>query len=174
MSQDRAAKRHRWRLACEVVCEGRSQRAIVLDMSETGIFVQTGTRLPPGAEVEVRVLLTDGAEPMSLRAKVARNKKVPSQLTSVARGGVGLKILDAPAAYYQTIASLAGTDTPPQPSATIAPQSAGTRFRVRVKQTDGPRSRNVEIAANSRDEALTLALAQVGAGWEAVTADAIG
>ena len=174
MTKDRIATRHRWRLACEVVSDGRSQRAIVLDMSETGVFVQTGTRLPPGAEVDVRVLLTDGAEPILLRARVARNKQVPPQLTSVARGGVGLKILDAPPAYYETIASLEGSDAKRQPNASAVPQPARTRFRVRVKQADGPRSRSVEILADSPDDARALALAQVGAGWEAVGADVLG
>ncbi len=174
MSENRIAKRHRWRLPCEVVSEGRSQRAIVLDLSETGLFVQTGTRLPPGVEVEVRVLLTDGAEPTVLRARVARNKQVPPQLTSVARGGVGLKILDAPAAYYETLASLEGSDSLRQPNVSPAPQPARTRFRVRVKQSDGPRSRSVEILADSPDDARALALAQVGTGWEAVTADVLG
>ena len=177
MSDLRSAKRHKWRLACEIVSDGRSQRAIVIDISESGVFVQTGTRLPPGSEVEVRLLLTDATEPILLRAMVARNKQVPPQLTSVARGGVGLRILDAPAVYYETIASLDGGDSRRQPSAPAAPpaapEPARTRFRVRVKQSDGPRSRSLEILAESADEALARALAQVGAGWEAVTADSI-
>ena len=172
------AKRHKWRLPCEVVSsDGRSQRAIVVDLSETGVFVQTGTRLLPGSEVNVRLLLTDATEPIQLRARVARNKQVPPQLTSVARGGVGLKILDAPAAYYETIASLEGADSLRQPSAPAAPpaapEPARTRFRVRVKQSDGPRSRSVEILAESPDEARARALAEVGAGWEAVTTEVL-
>ncbi len=122
MSDHRVAKRHKWRLACEVVSEGRSQRAIVIDLSTTGIFVQTGTRVPPGSEVEVRLLLPDATEPILLRAKVARNKQVPPQLTSVARGGVGLRILEAPTAYYETIGSLEGGDSPRQPNAVAAPE----------------------------------------------------
>ena len=177
MSDPRVAKRHKWRLACEVVSDGRSQRAIVIDISRTGVFVQTGTRLPPGAEVAVRLLLTDATEPILIRAKVARNKQVPPQLTSVARGGVGLRILDAPQAYYETIASLEGGDSRRQPSVTVAtpaaPEPARTRFRVRVKQSDGQRSRSVEILAESPDEARTRALAEVGAGWEAIAADSI-
>jgi Tfp pilus assembly protein PilZ len=183
VSEPRVAKRHKWRLACEVVCEGRSQRAIVIDLSQTGVFVQTGTRLPPGANVDVRLMLTDAAEPILLRAKVARNKQVPPQLTSVARGGVGLKIVDAPNAYYETIASLEGGDSrrqtgapaasPAAPAPPAAPKPAGTRFRVRVKQSDGPRSRSVEVLADSPDEARARVLAEVGAGWEAVAADSI-
>ena len=184
MAEGRVAKRHRWRLPCEVVSEGRSQRAIVLDLSETGLFVQTGTRLPPGAEVEVLVRLAESVEPIRLRAQVARNKQVPPQLTSVARGGVGLRILDAPPAYYQQIDALDGAgkkrspaDAAPAPTPTPAPAPAPApaklRFRVRVKQNDGPRSRSLEIVAASADEARARALADVGSGWEAVAAEAL-
>ena len=174
MSKSLVAKRHRWRRACEIISEGRSQRAIVLDLSATGVFVQTGTRLPPGAQVEIRMLLADRGEPIRLRARVARNKQVPPQLTSVAHGGVGLKILDAPAAFYTAIAALDATGAPPQAGIAPTPQTARVHFRVRVKQTEGPRSRSLEIVADSPEGACALALAQVGAGWEAVAAEPLG
>lgn len=181
MSESRAAKRHKWRLPCEIVSEGRSQRAIVLDLSESGLFVQTGTRLPPGAEVEVRVRLADSAEIVTLRAQVARNKQVPPQLTSVARGGVGLKILDAPLAYYEQVNSLDNNSgkqsvpaaTPGTTGAPTPPPAVRNRFRVRVKQSDGPRSRTLEILAETADEARDRALADAGKGWEAVAVEAI-
>jgi hypothetical protein len=44
---------------------------------------------------------------------------------------------------------------------------------VRVKQCEGPRSRSIEILADSADEARARALADVGSGWEAVAAEAI-
>ncbi len=178
MPESRVAKRHRWRLACEVVSEGRSHRAIVLDLSESGLFVQTGTRLPPGSVVELRVRLLESAEPLLLRAQVARNKQVPPQLTSVARGGIGLRILDAPAAYYEQIRALAGSGggkrSPGGDEAKCASSPALLRFRVRVKQSDGPRSRSIEILASSAVEARDRALADIGSGWEAVGAEAIG
>ena len=171
MGEGRTAKRHKWRLPCEIVSEGRSQRAIVLDISESGLFVQTGTRLPPGAEVEVRLRLEQSDEQVEVRAQVARNKQVPPQLTSVARGGVGLKILDAPLAYYEQINALGGEAKPP--AAAAAPAPPRDRFRVRVKQCEGPRSRSLEILAESADEARTRALSEVGSGWEVVTAETI-
>jgi Tfp pilus assembly protein PilZ len=180
VADGRVAKRHKWRLPCEIVSEGRSQRAIVLDLSESGLFVQTGTRLPPGVEVEVRVRLADSAETVLLRAQVARNKQVPPQLTSVARGGVGLRILDAPLAYYEQVNALdnvAGDGVRPvgaaAPVAAPSPAPPQNRFRVRVKQSDGPRSRSLEILANSADEARTRALSDAGVGWEAVAVEAI-
>ena len=157
--------------ALRIVSEGRSQRAIVLDVSESGIFVQTGTRLPPGSAVEVHVRMLANEEPLLLRARVARNKQVPPQLTSVARGGVGLKILDAPPAYYDQIKAMIDVDKAPRVAP--APQTPRNRFRVRVKQREGPRSRSLEILADSEEEARARALADVGSGWEAVTAEAL-
>ena len=174
MAKNRAARRHKWRLSCEVVSAGRSQRAIVLDISESGLFVQTGTRLPPGAEVEVRVRLMTNEEPVALRARVARNKQVPPQLTSIARGGVGLRILDAPRAYYDQIQALENTEAANAPTAADAPKPATGRFRVRVKQSGGQRSRCLEIVADSIEDARSRALAELGSGWEAVTTEAIG
>ena len=174
MSNPRVAKRHKRRLACEVVSEGRPQAAIVLDLSETGLFVQTGTRLPPGSEVEVRLRVDGVPAPISLRARVARNKQVPVQLTSVARGGVGLRIIDAPREYFATIAALDGVPLDARSPEVAPPAPAQLRFRVRVKQCDGPRSRSVEIDAASPDQARTRVLAQVGPGWEAVAAEALG
>jgi hypothetical protein len=85
-------------MACELKADGREQRAIVIDYSRTGLFVQTSARLSPGTQVELWIQSEEQREPMLLRAAVARQKAVPSNLTSVAQGGVGLRILDAPRA----------------------------------------------------------------------------
>jgi hypothetical protein len=177
--EHRVAKRHRWRLPCEIVFEGGTQRALVLDLSASGLFVQTGVRLRPGAEVEVRLQLEHVVEPIHLRARVARAKHVPSHLTTVARGGVGLRIHQAPAKYLEAIASLESgkvlranmvqDGAVEKPAATTRP-----RFRVRVQQSDGPRSRRIELHADSVEQARALALQEAGTGWEIVSADAIG
>jgi hypothetical protein len=183
MSESRVAKRHRWRLPCEIVFEGGTQRALVIDLSSTGIFVQTGVRLRPGADVEIRLQLEHLSEPVLLRARVARAKHVPTHLTTVARGGVGLHLREAPAAYLEAIAALesgkplrgnvvnegGGLDKPEPAPAEVRP-----RFRVRVQQCDGPRSRRLELHADSVEHARKLALAEVGKGWEVVSADRLG
>jgi hypothetical protein len=197
MAENRVAKRIRRRMACELRAEGRRQRAIVLDFSRTGLFVQTSARLSPGAQVELWLQFEDQREPILLRAVVARQKAVPSNLTSVAQGGIGLRIVDAPRAYYElcgeagdaaptlppvragggaadppgrapaTPASAAAKPAPP------APPPALPRFRVRVKQKDGPRSRILDIVAETAERARAAALAQVGAGWEALGAERV-
>jgi Tfp pilus assembly protein PilZ len=176
LAETRAAKRHRWRLPCEVLSEGSSVRAFVLDLSATGLFVQTAARLRPGADVEVRLQIATLPEPISLRARVARTRQVPTQLTTIAKGGVGLRLRDVPKRYIDAIeklesgAGLRGADASESnaPAATDRP-----RFRVRVKQSDGPRSRNIELRAKDAEQARALALREVGKGWEAVGAERV-
>jgi hypothetical protein len=163
-------------MACELVADGRLQRAIVLDVSKTGMFVQTSSRLIPGTSVELQLRFDTNDEPVSIRARVVRHRSVPSNLTSVAQGGIGLRILEAPPAFYE---SLRNQDSTVPPARTVAPLAAppaapsGPRFRVRVKQTDGPRSRMLDVAAATADSARAAALAMTGPGWEALGAEPV-
>ncbi|MCL4684352.1 PilZ domain-containing protein [Myxococcota bacterium] len=179
MGQQRSAKRVRRRMACELRAEGRLQSAIVLDVSQTGLFVQTSTRLAPGTVVEVQIRTGANDEPIQLRARVVRHKSVPANLTSVAHGGIGLRILEAPKTFYDALgeeavpggigASQGAARTPERPAPTPTP----ARFRVRMKQIEGSRSRTLEVAAATADAARASALAQLGSGWEALDADAL-
>ncbi|MEB2345092.1 MAG: PilZ domain-containing protein [Deltaproteobacteria bacterium] len=191
MAEQRIARRIRRRMACELKADGRQQRAIVIDLSHTGLFVQTSARLSPGTQVELLLQFEGDREPLLLRAAVARQKAVPSNLTSVAQGGIGLRIVDAPRAYYELVGETAApvpaaaptippasSPRPPMPAADPktapeAPPSSPPRFRVRVKQSDGPRSRILDIAAETAERASAAALAQVGAGWEALGAERV-
>lgn len=182
MAQKRAAKRFRRRMACELVADGRPQRAIVLDVSATGMFVQTSTRLLPGTPVELQLRFEPNDEPMAIRARVVRHRSVPANLTSVAQGGIGLRILEAPPSFYESLRGQAddATDTrtatgpaPLQPAPGPAPALSAPRFRVRMKQTEGPRSRILDVAAETADAARAVALAQLGSGWEALGAEPV-
>ena len=176
MAQKRAARRFRRRMACELVAEGRQQRAIVLDVSSTGMFVQTSTRLVPGTPVELQLRFEPNDEPITIRARVVRHRSVPANLTSVAQGGIGLRILDAPPSFYESLRGQDGDAAPihtANASAGPAPLPSAPRFRVRVKQTDGPRSRMLDVAAETADAARAMALAQVGSGWEALAAEPV-
>lgn len=180
MAQNRTAKRFRRRMACELIADGRPQRAIVLDVSSTGMFVQTSTRLVPGTRVELQLRFETNDEPIAIRARVVRHRSVPANLTSVAQGGIGLRIVEAPPSFYE---SLRGRDddatnarNPAGPAAlqpAPAPAPSGPRFRVRVKQSDGPRSRMLDVAAETADAARAMALAQLGSGWEALGAEPV-
>lgn len=150
-------------------------RAFVLDLSSTGLFVQTGARLRPGADVEVRLQIATLPEPLLLRARVARTKQVPTQLTTIAHGGVGLRLREVPKHYLEAIERLdsgTGLRAGEQPKAS-APAVDRPRFRVRVKQSDGPRSRSIDLCADDPEQARAFALREVGTGWEAVSAERV-
>ncbi len=180
MAQKRAAKRFRRRMACELTADGRPQRAIVLDVSANGMFVQTSTRLLPGTPVDVQLRFDTNDEPMAIRARVVRHRSVPANLTSIAQGGVGLRILEAPPSFYERLrgevegATNTRTATAPAPlQAAPAPAPSAPRFRVQMKQTEGPRSRILDVAAETADAARAAALAQLGSGWEALGAEPV-
>jgi hypothetical protein len=179
MSQKRATKRVRRRMACEVIADGCRQSGIVIDLSRAGLFVQTSTRLFPGTVVELRIRFPTSDEPVGLRARVVRHKAVPANLTSVARGGIGLRILEAPHAYYEALGADEAREAPRVPAGAEhanqrpADTPGPARFRVRMKQIEGPRSRLLDVAAATADAARVTALAQLGSGWEALEAEAI-
>jgi len=205
------ADRIRRRVTCELQLDGRSYRGIVLDLSESGVFVQTEATPPPGTRVRLRLRTAGGVE-FVVEATVARRQVAPPQLASVVRGGLGLRVEDPPAAYFKLIGmeaaagtgrSLGGPGAPapgaaaagaapagapgafgsagPSRAAPRAPAPAApsppppdTRpeFRVRVKQSDGPRSRTLKVKAGSPSEARRNALAELGKGWEILSVEA--
>jgi hypothetical protein len=159
LKENRKAKRVRRRVPCEIRYEGRRLSGIVIDMSRTGLFVQSGTPLPLRTLIEVELILGPKGESVVLRAHVARRMVVPHQL---AKGGIGLHIVEAPTAYYQAIDGDAGNaEVPP----------SRPRFRVRVKQANGPRSRVLQVDAATADEARSRALSSLEGDWEALAVE---
>lgn len=94
------------RIVCEIVVDGRAERAFVLDLSARGLFVQTQSTPEPGSLVEVRLSLDEGA-PVALDAVVARQRKVhPGAIAAGEIRGLGLELKMAPEAYFTLIRSL--------------------------------------------------------------------
>jgi hypothetical protein len=182
------AERIRRRVTCELQLDGRSYRGIVLDLSETGVFVQTEATPPPGTRLRIKLHASGGIE-FEVDASVARRQVAPPQLASVVRGGLGLRVEEPPPAYFKLIGmeppkgggrarAGSGTAAGPAPQAPAPapppPPVEDTRveFRVRVKQSDGPRSRTLKVKAGSPSEARRNALAELGRGWEILSIEA--
>jgi PilZ domain len=182
----RPAERIKRRITCELLLDGRRYRGIVLDVSATGIFVQTEATPGPGSSIRVRFHAAGGEE-FEVAAAVARRRVAPPQLATVVRGGLGLRLLQPPPAYFEMTgiaapvagraaaarkgpaSGAAGAAKAPAPKPAPDPD---LEFRVRVKQTDGPRSRSLKIRAASPDAARRAALRQLGRGWEILSVDA--
>lgn len=185
-SSSRSARVKR-RLTCELELDCRRYRGIVLDLSETGVFVQTEATPKPGNRLRLRFHGSAGGA-FEVDASVARRQVAPPQLASVVRGGLGLRVHAPPPAYFELLGrpgeaaaaasapAAAAPGTSPRtapagaaraaPAPAPAPAPAGEPYRVRLKQSDGPRSRSVEVRATSPSEAAQRALADAGRGWE--------
>ena len=82
---------------------------------------------------------------------------VAPHLRSVAPCGVGVRIQDAPAAYYEFVHGLTND--------AVSAEPARFEFRVRVKQHVGSRSRSLRVRGADADEAGRRALDITGSGW---------
>lgn len=148
---------------------------MVLNVSRGGLFVQTSARACPGDRV--RIALNPGVRcgSIGLEARVVWRRVSPPQLQSVTRGGVGLEIQLASDVYYDFLAGVARPSEERHrarqaretsgPAASGAPLgSQASRFRVRMSQQGGPRSRALLVEVTEA-EARRRALASTGEGW---------
>jgi len=163
-------------MPCRVHAEGRQHNGIVLDLSGSGLFIQTSAKLPPGVQVRIDLSLPDAEVPLNV--EVVRRKQVPPQLLTVAHGGIGVRILSAPETYYRFLQDMqererqqVAREQSARGAATTPAVPAGPRFRVRVSQTDGIRSRTVVVAAASSDEASRATQVELGEGWKVVSVE---
>jgi hypothetical protein len=172
-------------MPCGLTIDGRRYSGFVLDISQEGLYVQTSARPALGAVVDIELSLPTGKEPLQMRAKVARQRLVPPELRSVAQGGIGVCMDEPPEAYqeyYLSITPLArrrravakpngppeAADEPPRDS-----EDPSLRYRVRVKQEKGSRSRVITVACGTEEEARERALAKAGEGWKVLSADPV-
>ncbi len=158
-----AQPRFKKRVPCQVAASGRSYSGMVLNVSSGGLFVQTTAAVEPGDHVQID--LTISSEAIPLRAKVVWRRTIPFHLRPVTRGGVGVQIHAAPESYYRFLADVAkpSADDGSEEPAEIPPQPP--RFRVRVKQEAGSRSRSIVVLAASDETARERALESAGPGW---------
>jgi len=145
-----------------------------LNLSSSGFFIQTSAAPPPGSAVVIDLDVASDSEPVSIDGRVVWRRMVASHLRTITQGGVGVRIVSAPDAYYSFLSAVAGDVPTPRPSAdaeTADPalesgsESPGLEFRVRVKQEGGSRTRLLTIQSVSEEEARNGVLEIVGPGW---------
>ncbi len=187
----RREERKKQRATCEILDGDRVQRGVVRDVSPNGLFVQTSLPIALGTEVEIHITNpsnSDTSPIIFVRATVVRKLIVDRRLSSIASGGLGLRISAAPPAYYEALdVPLPSADQPEIPltrrpqkeQATASPQEPAAsqpeasqpavsepdaNFRIRVGR--GPRSYWMTLAADSESDAMSRAEARAGKGWE--------
>jgi hypothetical protein len=192
----RTETRIKKRVPCEVTAGDTRQRGFILDTSPKGLFVQTPKPIDSGVELGVE-LSPPGRADITLRARVARSRRVPPRLAPVAAPGVGLRITMAPPEWYEFVAGYNNTESPnsakssakpalskeqatpdePAPEKKkrkrklpprMAPPLTRSDYRVKAKQTGGPRSRSLVVKATSREDAELRAIAKLGNDWKII------
>jgi hypothetical protein len=98
--EKRAAVRRKKRMTCELRFDGRKAGGIVIDVSETGIFVQTAAKPSIGSVIDVRLSPGAGQADFDLRARVVRIRRTDPRLARIQGSGIGLQVLDAPPEFY--------------------------------------------------------------------------
>jgi hypothetical protein len=98
-------ERSKRRMPCRVHADGRIHNGIVLDLSGSGLFIQTSAKLSPGVRVDLDLSLEE-KDTARMHVEVVRRKQVPAQLLTVAQGGVGVRIISAPEQFYRFLQEL--------------------------------------------------------------------
>jgi Tfp pilus assembly protein PilZ len=103
----RAEPRFRRKTPCKLRHQQRHHSGMVLDISRTGLFVQTSATAQNGEEVEVTLSVARTTALITLAAQVVWQRRVPAQLRAAAEGGLGLRICYAPEGYYNLLVDAA-------------------------------------------------------------------
>jgi hypothetical protein len=187
------APRTKRRLSCEINVNDARYSGIVLDISATGLFVQTNVKPNPGVVATLRLSLPGHEEPVSVKARVARKKMVPRQLLTVAGGGVGFAITESCEAYLDFVAGMSpehaeaagrertklgkrsGSGTPGAKSSGAAgggkaadgkEKVVGKRFRIHAVETRSGRKNSFLVTAATEQEAGDQVLEELGDEWK--------
>ncbi|MFQ5415662.1 MAG: PilZ domain-containing protein [Myxococcota bacterium] len=108
----RVDTRFRKRIPCKLRRSRSMFSGLVLDVSRTGLFVQTGAAAKAGDEIEVVLSRREPEAAIVLNAKVVWQRRVPSHLRSAVEGGLGLQIRYAPEPYYALLAEASQGSAP--------------------------------------------------------------
>lgn len=81
---------------------GTWRRCFTHDISVTGLFLES-SRIPRSDRVELEVSLDDDDHepPVRLVGELVHGMRVPARLLRSVRGGFAVKLLDAPAPWYE-------------------------------------------------------------------------
>jgi len=167
-------------MPCQLLVGLRTHTGLVLDLSPSGLFIQTNAKARRGDRLPVSFSVNE-SEPMEMVVEVVRTKAVPPRLLTAAHGGIGVRIVNAPEGYYQFLTELgiaerfatAAESTDESELAPAPEADAGPRFRVRVSQTSGPRSRRLEFSAPDAETACARALEEMGEGWKVLGVESL-
>jgi hypothetical protein len=159
----RQQPRYRSNLTCELRLGGESIEGRVRDVSAGGLGVVAEA---PNADQGDEVVVTlRGAGPPTLvvRALVWHVRTVRRGAEEKALRSFGLVLSDSAPEFAELVGRLAAKRARPAPPPPATP--ARREYRIRIKQTSGPRTCRIVASGASPEEAQAAVLSEVGAGW---------
>ena len=105
----RIFERKRRQMPCTLALDGRNHGGLILDVSPGGLYIQSSAKIKPGDQLEIQLTIPGIEGRHQLQVEVVRKVVVPARLLKVARGGVGVRIINAPEAYYHFMDGLGVT-----------------------------------------------------------------
>lgn len=178
--QAHADPRYKKRLPCRVNLGASQYSGLIMNLSRSGLFVQTGAGPAPGERVDVAVQAPTATPDIILTSRVVWKRVVPPQLRNTLAGGIGVEIQYAPEAYYSLLEAVERLQTQvprvrrARGEGETDPGTTGPvllRYRIRLQQIGAPRSRTLEVDATSEPDARRRALDLAGPDWSITQID---
>jgi len=152
-------ERKKRRLPCEIRFRSQRFNGVVIGVSASGVFIQTGAKFKPGDSLALEVGVPGRDVAIPLAVDVVRQKRVPARLLTVAQGGIGARIRSAHEAFYEYLLSL-------DPIVAESKCRAPRGFQVWARQLGSPRTKRLFFAADDPGNARQIASEHLGDGWE--------
>ena len=167
----RILERVQKRMPCLIEIEGEQQKAIILNLSRAGLFVQTVVKAKRGQSVSV-VIDAGHAGRLDLWTQVAWKRRPGVRSYELGGRGLGLQLSGAPRRYLDLCDELAPQAGPVSSAgpAVKAPGS-GRQYGIRLRLSGSTRTRRFECESQSEESATAVALswaaqATPGQTWE--------
>ena len=174
MRDRRASPRHSCRIACQVHIGKDRHDATLVDVSSSGFSIRIDVELAQADHVELVV----DAE-LRIHAIAWRINRTRTGFL------VGMMLSEVSPAYEALVERTDRRRRPPpaapqveadsarlvvEPESKPEPPASESWWRLRVKECDGPRTRNVTLSAATQALAIDKALLEIGPGWEVLEA----
>jgi Tfp pilus assembly protein PilZ len=161
------------RLPCRVKIGGNAHEGWIVNLSRSGLYVQTGAGAGPGETVEIALQAPTATPDLVLKSRVVWRRSVPQQFRQL-MGGIGVQIHQAPESYYSLVDAVERlySQVPRAVRAqrvregdTRPPRVPRLRFAIHLQRIGGDRTRTLDVEAESEADARRAALQLAGADW---------
>jgi hypothetical protein len=182
----RTCPRVKFQFPCAFIAANKECEGVIIDLSEGGLCLRTQVAVSTGDQLNLRIQAR--GKTLEVKALVWHSRQVRQCSTNAVFYVIGLMLVDAPETYFEFLPDTQRkTNSPPdqqEPSTERTETSAFAQapaqeesselnpYHIRVKQLGAPRTRVLSLSAESLEKARSLAMAELGNGWEVLGIEA--